>query len=98
MAPVENASSLVVLAIVMAVVELVAGGAIGWGLHGNQKGAPPKTGWRPQDVQRARTAFSNLHELATRVAANVGEHSSRVQAISNELTNHGEDGPLESTV
>jgi diguanylate cyclase len=36
--------------------------------------------------------------LATRVAANVGEHSSRVQAISSELTKHGEDGPLESTV
>ena len=38
-----------------------------------------------------RNALSRLHELATRVAADVGEHSSRVQEISKELTAHAGD-------
>ncbi|HEV3418565.1 MAG TPA: GGDEF domain-containing protein [Pirellulales bacterium] len=92
----ENSSSLVLFAVVMAVVELVAGGAIGWWMRGSQDGAPP--GKDGDDVQRARAALSKLHELATSVAADVGEHSSRVQAISSELTNQSEDGPLDSAV
>ena len=40
-----------------------------------------------------------LHELASRVAADVGEHSTRVQEISDELTNHSpKNGELESVV
>ena len=96
-ASVENASLLVVLAIVMAVVELIAGGAIGWWLRGNKESAPAGKEAN-EDVQRARSALSQLHELATTVAADVGEHSSRVQAISTELTQQCADGPLESTV
>lgn len=38
------------------------------------------------EVQRAREVLSRLHELADQVAADVGEHSYRVEAISEELT------------
>src|SRR5260221_6699926 len=96
-ASVGNASFLVVLAIVMAVVELIAGGAIGWWVRGN-KGDAPAGKEAGEDVRRARSALSQLHELATTVAADVGEHSSRVQAISTELTRRCAEGPLESTV
>lgn len=82
----------------MALVELLAGVGIGWWLRGSGDGAS-----RPQeseqDVERARSALARLHELATRVAADVGEHSTRVQEISNELSNHSpENGELETVV
>jgi hypothetical protein len=93
--PVENSSTLVILAVVMAIVELIAGGAIGWWLRGGQVS---KVLGANEEVQRARSALSKLHELATSVAADVGEHSSRVQAISSELAHHAEDGLLEAAV
>ncbi len=92
----ENSSTLVILAIVMAVVELIAGGAIGWWLRGGNSGEASNDS--KEEVQRARNALSKLHELATSVAADVGEHSSRVQAISTELASHAEDGLLEEAV
>ncbi len=99
----QNASALVALAIVMAVVELIAGGAIGWWLRGSQKvaGNDETTGKDDEtneEVQRARSALTKLHELAKSVAADVGEHSSRVQAISNELSIQVEEGHLEAVV
>jgi diguanylate cyclase len=94
---VQNASSLVVLAIVMAVVELIAGGAIGWWLRGSQEGAG-KDAETNEEVLRARSALNKLHELAKSVAADVGEHSSRVQAMSDELSVQVEEGHLETTV
>ena len=43
--------------------------------------------------------MAQIHELATRVAADVGEHSTRVQEISDELSNHTpENGDLETVV
>ena len=81
----------------MAVVELMAGVGIGWWLRGTgDAGQRPES---DQEVERARNALARLHELASRVAADVGEHSTRVQEISNELTNHSpENGELESVV
>jgi diguanylate cyclase len=91
-----EAHSLISLAVVMALVELTAGVGIGWWLRGNGDAAAPQS---DQEVERARNALAHLHELATRVAADVGEHSTRVQEISNELTNHPpENGQLESVV
>jgi diguanylate cyclase len=93
---VENSSSLVLLAVVMAVVELIAGGAIGFWLRGSQEGGRPEES--PDKLQHARNALLKLSELATSVAADVGEHSSRVQAINTELSSHSEDGTLDSSV
>ena len=81
----------------MALVELMAGVGIGWWLRGS--GDVAKAPESDQEVERARNALARLHELATRVAADVGEHSTRVQEISDELTNHSaENGELESVV
>jgi len=45
-----------------------------------------------QETQRAREALARLHELAARVAADVGEHSHRVEAINEELTSGDSQG------
>ncbi len=96
-APVE-ATTLVVLALVMAVVELLAGAGIGWWLRGSQDSAP-KEEQPGEEVERARNALFRLHDLATRVAADVGEHSTRVQEMSDELTSHvGEPGGPDAEV
>ena len=81
----------------MALVELLAGAGIGWWLRGSGESANrPRS---DQDVERAKNALAKLHELATRVAADVGEHSTRVQEISDELISHPkENGELESVV
>jgi diguanylate cyclase len=93
--PVDS-TSLIALAVVMALVELLAGVGIGWWLRGSGEPAPPQSA---QDVERARSSLARLHELASRVAADVGEHSTRVQEISNELSNHSsENGDLENVV
>jgi diguanylate cyclase len=92
---VENSSSLVLLAVVMAVVELIAGGAIGWWLRGGQGGGRSEES--RDKLQHARIALLKLSELATSVAADVGEHSSRVQAINTELSSHSEDANLDSS-
>lgn len=102
---VQNASWLVALAIVMAVIELFAGGAIGWWLRGSrQEGAVGKDEAAGKDdetneeVERARSALAKLHDVAKRVTADVSEHSSRLQAMSNELSNQVTEGRLESPV
>ena len=92
---VDYSASLVILAIIVAVVELVAGVGIGWWLHGS----PDAKSQEPNDeVERARNAVARLHELTERVAADVGEHSTRVQEISHELTQTAAGGELDSAV
>ena len=44
------------------------------------------------EIQHAQHALSNLHDLAKRVQADVGAHSSQVEAISNQLSAHQGDG------
>jgi len=53
---------------------------------------------RPQDdkQRRAQVALDHLHDLATRVAADVGAHSDRVQEINDELI--GSDQSSESVL
>ena len=45
-----------------------------------------KPGAPSEESQRAREALAHLHQLAARVAVQVGEHSSRVEEINEELT------------
>ncbi len=93
----ETSSTLVILAVIMAVVELIAGAGLGWWLRGSQE--PAAAGQPPDELQKAGAALSSLHELASRVAADVGEHSSRMQTISNELTNYvGDENGLDTVV
>ena len=79
----DDAQLLIIIAVSLAAVELLAGVTFGWWLRGNRAAADGKTS---PEAKQARVALEQLHELASNMAANVGEHSSRVQAISGELT------------
>jgi diguanylate cyclase len=78
----------------MAALELALGAAIGWWLRG-RKPFDPETS---PEVQQARAALAKLHDLAASVAADVGQHTTQVQAISDELTSIEGDSDLESAV
>jgi diguanylate cyclase len=91
-------SSLIFIGLALALVELLIGIGIGWWLRGG-KAAPAKSvasngpGELPKvDFHEAQHALSNLQELAERVKADVGAHSSQVEAISNELNAEQSDG------
>ncbi len=77
-----GSSALVLIALSAAIVELLMGVALGWWLRGGKK-LHAIAGVNP--FRRAENALTNLHELAHRVKADVGAHSSQVEAISNEL-------------
>jgi diguanylate cyclase len=103
-APVDPASlqtagnaSMIVMALGIGLFELLIGAAIGWWLRGSK--APADVGAAPaaasgdqRELQQAEHALSNLRELAARVQADVGAHSSNVEAISHQLTNEQASG------
>jgi diguanylate cyclase len=95
---VEYSASLVILAVIVAVVELVGGVGIGWWLRGTPDANGANSADSQEEVQRARNAVARLHELTERVAADVGEHSTRVQEISEELTQNSSGGEFDSVV
>jgi diguanylate cyclase len=66
--------------LLFAVVVATAGFAGGWWI--NFRSARRAAA----ETLRARTALQRMHDLATTVAADVGEHSTRVQEINTELT------------
>ena len=97
----EYPASLILFAVAVAIVELLAGAAVGWWLRGTPETAAATTAaaQATAELDRSKAALARLHELAERVAADVGEHSSRVQEISQELTQASADGaPLDSVV
>ncbi len=67
---------------------LATGFAMGWWLC--TRGRPAGRGEGAEDVKQAREVLGRLHELATRVASDVGAHSDRVEAINERL--HGTSG------
>ena len=58
------------------------GVALGWWLHSRRAGRRQAS----EETRHARDVLGRLHDLAARVAADVGEHSSRVEEINEELT------------
>jgi diguanylate cyclase len=82
-------STLVMFALAASTVELLLGVAIGWWLRGSKKIIVTKI---ENGVHVAEDALSNLHDLAHRVKADVGAHTSQVSAISNELSTPSKDG------
>ena len=60
------------------------GAAAGWWLRGGFGRRRSEDG--AEELQHAREALARLHDLAASVAADVGEHSSRVEEINEELT------------
>jgi diguanylate cyclase len=72
----------------------VVGVAAGWWVRSGQlkSQAPPPPNGTAEDTRRAREALNRLQELAVHVATEVGEHSTRVREINDELTTgNGED-------
>jgi diguanylate cyclase len=64
---------------------VVAGGSAmaGWWLRGRPEPAPSAS--NGADLDRAREVLAQLHEVTARVAADVGDHNSRVKEINDEL-------------
>ena len=60
----------------------VVGIAVGWWLRGH---GTTDSEHADEETRRARDVLGRLHDLAARVAADVGEHSSRVEEINEEL-------------
>ena len=81
-------ASLILLGLFAAAVELLIGIALGWWLRGGKRTARSTA----DDIDHAQHALTNLHELAQRVQADVGAHSSQVEAISNQLSAQQSDG------
>ncbi|HEY2881256.1 MAG TPA: GGDEF domain-containing protein [Pirellulales bacterium] len=86
-----GSAAIVVIALVAAVFELLLGIAVGWWLRSGKKVAA-EPAMPSADLEHAQAslhhaehALTNLRELATQVQADVGAHSSHVEAISNEL-------------
>ncbi len=62
---------------------LATGVALGWWLC--SRGRPAGRTEPVDEVKQAREVLGRLHDLATRVASDVGEHSHRVEAINERL-------------
>jgi diguanylate cyclase len=86
-----GSASLILIGLFAAAVELLIGIALGWWLRGG-KNKTPATATSADDIDHAQHALTNLHELAKRVQADVGAHSSQVEAISNQLSAQQSDG------
>jgi len=67
-----------------AVVFATVGIVLGWWLRGPFSRQVAADGG--DDTRHAKEALSRLHQLAARVAADVGQHTSRVEEINEELT------------
>ena len=91
-----GSTSIIVIGMAAAAVELLIGMTIGWWLRGGKQSASSDAKTNSQDseekLQNAENALSNLRELAQRVQADVGAHSSQVEAISNQLNAQQSDG------
>ena len=59
------------------------GAGAGWLLHRALRGTPAEL---PEEQKIARAVLERLKDLASNMAADVGQHSSRVEEINQELT------------
>ena len=66
------------------------GAGAGWLLHRALRGTPAEI---PEEQKMAKAVLGRLKELASHMAANVGQHSSRVEEINQELTVRESQGP-----
>ena len=73
--------------LLFALVVALIGAATGWCLRGG--GPQDKSKKESREIRHAREVLGRLHELAAHVAADVGEHTSRVEEINEELLSSG---------
>jgi len=86
-----------VISVLFAIFVGAIGVALGWWLRGGQSKRSGETG-DSSDTQHAQEALAYLHELAASVAADVGEHNSRVQEISDGLSENQDAASVVSAV
>ena len=67
----------------LAILMSSGGAGAGWALHRALRGAPAEL---PEEQRLAKEVLARLKDLASHMAANVGQHSSRVEEINQELT------------
>jgi diguanylate cyclase len=67
-----------------------SGAGAGWLLHRALRGTPVEV---PEEQKMAKAVLQRLKDLAANMAANVGQHSSRVEEINQELTDCEQQGP-----
>jgi len=80
--------SIAIVDFTFAMVVALLGAAGGWYL-----GARGRLGWGRDELRYGREVLGRLRELAAHVAADVGEHTSRVEEINEELQSAGLDEP-----
>jgi diguanylate cyclase len=68
--------------VALSLVMVAIGSLVGWWLRGSPRAAGPDGAG---EQRRTREVMARLQELASHIAANVGAHSSRVEAINQEL-------------
>ncbi len=66
-----------------AILTSCGGAGAGWALHRAVRGAAAEV---PEEQRMATEVLARLKDLASHMAANVGQHSSRVEEINQELT------------
>jgi diguanylate cyclase len=72
-------------------IAMSSGGAgAGWLIHRALRGTPVAV---PEEQKMAKEVLTRLKDLAAGMAAGVGQHSSRVEAINQELTENEQHGP-----
>jgi len=71
---------------------VLIGACAGWWLRSRGSLSGVKQG-QTEEARRAREVLISLQELTTRVAADVGAHSSQVEAINEELTANSTEEP-----
>ena len=77
--------TVIVLEFVFSIFAACAGVAAGWWLRDGKLKCRAKADCNDH-AEHAREVLTRLHELTTTVAADVGEHSSRVREITDELS------------
>jgi len=80
--------SIALIDLSFAVAVAFMGAVGGWYLHGRRRGVSEH-----EEIRYAREVLGRLRELAAHVAAGVGEHTSRVEEINEELHSVGLDEP-----
>lgn len=81
---------IIVTALVISAVQVAVGFGVGWWMRNQQGGDSPVD---TAEMERARQILAGMQNLAADVAADVGQHSARMEKISQDLA-VSTDGPV----
>lgn len=91
-------TSIVLIGLIVSTIELLIGVAVGWWLRGGKPASaqeqPNSAHDSAEKLKTAEHALINVQELTASMQADVGAHTSQMEAISNQLTKQS-DGKLQ---